>query len=188
MKDIGDLFTKYGSDKNTHHAYGPFYQNLFSDPLQVRLVMEIGIASGAGLLAYHEFYENAHVVGFDKEPCHRLEVGSEDANIFPLTPRPDRLEIHQGDMRVREDLVRAANHRQFDLVVEDALHQIRENLTCLLWMWRFVKPGGYYVIEEMDDVQQHAETCLSLFRGAEVWESGGDHPGELLLIVRKPLE
>lgn len=184
--EIGLLFDKYGSDKDTNHSYGPFYQNLFPDRLKVERVMEIGIAHGGGLMAFHEFYANATVVGFDKEPCHRLEVGSTDAGIFPLTPRPDRLEIYQGDMRVREDLLRSVNHRQFDLVVEDATHKIGDSLPCLLWLWPWVKPGGIYVIEEMDGVQSYRDD-LSLFANAEMWEASEPHSGELLFLVRKSL-
>lgn len=184
MSRSGDLFTRYGSDKNTHHSYGPLYDTLFPEPERVRAVLEVGIACGGGILAFREIFPNAVVVGFDKEPCHHARVGSTDNHIYPITPRPERLEIHQGDMRNRADLLRAVNGRQFDLIVEDATHVIDDNLRTLFWLWPFLAREGIYIIEEFDNVLAYQEE-VGLFGGI-ILLTPPPIANEGLLVIRKP--
>lgn len=183
MSRCGAIFRKHGTDKDTNHSYGPVYDLLFPDAERYRLVMEVGIASGAGLLAYREIFPNAQIVGFDKEPCHRPEVGSEDAAVYPLCPRPSRLEIHQGDLRVPADLLRAVNGRLFDLIVEDATHILEDNLVCYETLWPCVAPGGIYLVEEFANVHAHVEMLKSM--GAELYRTAAPIEGELLVVWRK---
>lgn len=186
---MGDAFTRHGSDKNTHHAYGSPYDSLF--PTQesrdaVRNVLEVGIASGQSVLAWLDIFPNATLVGFDKEPVHNPECGSTDARIHPLKPRPNRLEIRQGNVRDTNALKDAASNRLFDLIVEDSSHQLDDNLRCLFVLWPFVKPGGIYVVEEFENVHCWLNS-YSLFSGVEILISGDHKPGELLIVIRKPL-
>lgn len=184
---MGDLFTKYGSDKNTNHAYGELYDSLY--PTQesrdaVQLVLEVGIAHGGSVRAWLDIFPNATIVGMDKEPVHNAMCGSTDPGIHPIVPRPPRLEIHQGNVRSFDDLKRAASNRQFDLIVEDSSHQVDDNLRCLFVLWPFVKPGGLYIIEEFQDVHCWVDH-LKVFRGLEFLRTGGHKPDELLTVVRK---
>lgn len=186
---MGDAFTRHGSDKNTHHAYGTVYDSLFPTKEgrdAVQKVMEVGIASGQSVLAWLDIFPNATVVGMDKEPLHNPECGSTDARIHPLKPRPDRLEIHQGNVRSVEDIQRAAGNRLFDMIIEDSSHQLDDNLRCLFVLWPFVKPGGIYVVEEFENVFCWLQN-FSLFSGVELLYTGDHKPGELLIVIRKPL-
>ncbi len=184
MSETGHYFTKHGSDKNTHHTYGPLYDRLFSDRKAVKSVLEIGIASGQSLLAWLDIFPNAQVVGIDKEPCHRPEVGSTDASIHPLCPRPDRLEIQQADVRDVPGLLSAVGNRQFDLIVEDSSHVLDDNLRVLWLLYPHVAPGGIYVIEEMYGVHSYRDS-FALWNGCEVMETPEPHAGELLVVIRK---
>lgn len=184
MSRFGEAFTRYGSDKDTNHSYGLLYDMLFPDPLSVRAVLEIGIAGGGGILGFREIFTNAVCVGFDKEPCHHALVGSEDQRIYPVTPRPERLEIYQGDMRNRGDLMRAVNGRQFDLIVEDATHVIDDNLRTLFWLWPYLAIGGIYIVEEFDNVLAYPEE-IKLF-GGEILLTPPPIANEGLLVIRKP--
>lgn len=184
MTPIGDILNRYQTDKNTNHSYGPVYDKLFADRDAVRNVMEVGIASGGCLLAWRDVFPNAQIVGFDMEPCHSEALGSEDATVYPITPRPSRIEIVQGDMKDRSALMRAVRDRQFDIIIEDATHRLHDNLRTLFWLWPHLAPGGLYVIEEMESPHSHLE-CLALFRGVEVHTSPPPIEGELLVVLRK---
>lgn len=172
---IGDILTRHGSDKDMpgHHAYGPVYDRLFPRHTHpdVLHVLEIGIVQGASILAWHEIFQNATVVGLDIEPYHG--------------PRPERLEIHQGDQRDELALRRAVGGRRFDLVIEDASHFLDNSLRTLFFLWPCVRLGGYYVIEELEGVNGHLEN-LSLFQRAQAYEVPGPSGGrEYLVVLRK---
>lgn len=185
MSRFGFHFTRHGSDKDTNHSYGAVYENLFPDPEKVRLVMEVGIAHGGGVLGFRGAFPNATVVGFDKEPCHGPHIGSEDANVYPLCPRPDRLEIHQGDLRNPDDLLRAVGGRKFDLIVEDATHLLDDNLAVWRTLWPgSIARGGIYLVEEFCDA--HANRGLLEEMGAELHATGPPIAGEIIAVWRKP--
>ncbi len=175
----GELFTKYGSDKNTNHNYGEFYDSLIPDRESVKFVLEIGTATGAALLAWRDMYPNAVLVGFDRE--NSVIAGEK------------RIEFFKGDLKDRTDLLGAVGSRKFDLIVEDASHEFDDNLRTLFWLWPHVASGGIYVIEEFQYVKGHMD-CFDLFKGCTLYETPAmpDHKpssigNELLVVLRKPL-
>ena len=167
-----------GSDKCTNHNYGDAYDGLFPDRSTVKLVMEIGITDGSSMLAWREAFQEAHIVGLDITPCS--------------CERGPRLEFHQGDQRNKEECERAATNngalpdRRFDLIVEDALHQLDATLLTLLWLWPFVKHGGIYVVEEWSNAGSMRRNIEALFPNAEYVETAGPFGGvEPLIVLRK---
>ncbi len=180
MSKIGQLFTYYGSDKDTNHKYGDFYQSLFKSPESVRNVLEIGIAHGGGLLGFRDFFFNAECVGIDNQysPC-----------------AGERITVHRAEATDYEALMQVIQGQQFDLIVEDAAHKTEDNLRILFWLWPYVKPGGCYVIEEWENVARD-RLCFDLFKGCRLVETPfpfklGHHayvpeePNELLVVLRK---
>lgn len=184
MIPMGDIFTRHGSDKNAFHSYGPIYDRLFPNRAAVTSVLEVGIASGQSVLAWLEIFPNAKVLGIDKEPCHNAKVGSTDPLVHPLVPRPDRLEIKQVDCRDVAGMKAAIGTRQFDLIVEDSSHQLDDNLRCAFLLYPNVKPGGLYIIEELDGAHSH-RASLELFKGVEYYVTNAPVAGELLVAIRK---
>lgn len=177
-----------GTDKQTNHAYGDAYESLWMarspvsgvEPWSIRpsvnLMMEVGVADGSSLLAWREVFPRAHCVGLDimPDPEHRL-VGL------------DRLEFHQGDMRRREDCLRAAAGRQFDFICEDATHRLEDTLLCLYWLWPCVRPGGLYVVEEWEGGAGDWDRVRALFPQAQIVDTEGPFGGtESLVVLRKP--
>lgn len=185
-----------GTDKESNHHYGDAYEQLFMNteareiqiteqrsermwvPItrreDIRLMMEVGVADGACLLAWREIFPNATVVGMDIHPSDRAYG--------------DCLEFHLGDQRSREDCERAAAGRQFDLIVEDATHHLPNTLLTLFWLWPFVRPGGLYVVEEWDGVDGGQERIRALWPGVEIVGTCGPHiADEPLVVFRKPL-
>jgi trans-aconitate methyltransferase len=183
VRSMSTIMNEYGTDKDQHHRYAATYELLFPAAdelltgkvgrLQVTHVLEVGIADGRSMLAWREIFPAALIVGMDREPCS--------------CERGPRLEFHQGDQRSRADCLRAAGGRKFDLIVEDASHQLDANLLTLFFLWPWVKPGGCYVIEEMQDVQNYREECEGLFRGCRWTPTPGPYGGnEPLVILKKP--
>lgn len=197
MKSIRDIFRSYavfdtdgrhinGTDKESNHSYGNAYESLFSDPEDrndVKLMMEVGVADGSCLLAWRDVFPNATIVGMD---IHHSDKA-----------HGDRLEFYFGSQRVKVDCERAAAGRQFDMIVEDAVHSVENTLLTLFWLWPFVKPGGIYVVEEWEDIRGSEANIRSLWSDisgcgecvrAEIIGTCGPHiQDEPLVVFRKPL-
>jgi hypothetical protein len=70
MDQLTKLAVKYKTDKWGKHHYTPVYYDLFKDRREtVKNVIEIGVAEGAGLFMWREFFPNATIYGaeFDKQ-------------------------------------------------------------------------------------------------------------------------
>ena len=166
-----------GSDRESNHSYGDAYESLFPDRASIELMMEIGVADGSSLLAWREIFPNALCVGLDIHPAQRL-----------LNRALDRVEFHLGDMGSLRSCEAAASGRQFDLIVEDATHQLVDTLRTLLYMWPFVKPGGLYVIEEFAGVETLRRNIIDLWKFAGIVHTTSPFGGiEPLVVLRKPL-
>jgi hypothetical protein len=208
VKSIKDIFRSYavldsqgrhvnGTDKQSNHNYSDAYEWLLEKPDQsagyhnvddsfcssvtankwvsirdeVKLMMEVGVADGSCLLAWREIFPNATIVGMD---IHR----SEKAHGY-------RIEFHMGDQCSPWDCKRATAGRLFDLIVDDATHQLENTLRTLYWLWPSVKPGGLYVVEEWPNVDP--VRIRSLWPQAEVVDTVGPFGGsEPLIVFRKP--
>ena len=133
LTGLADL---YGSDKgNIKHGYTKHYERIIGElggknaPLSVG---EIGVACGASLRMWANYLPKAKIEGFDIRPdCANLCKDLPNVTITISDPR-----------QVNRD-------GQYDLLVDDGSH-ISEDIFgafkhCLTW----VKPGGFYVIEDM---------------------------------------
>lgn len=196
MKPIRDIFRSYavldeqgrhvnGSDKQSNHNYGDAYESLFyySDTHdsvsrnKVKLVMEVGVADGSCLLAWREIFPNAHIVGMDIHLAHRI-----------VDHPVDRIEFQLGDQRLKNDCERVAAGRLFDMIIEDATHQMGNTLLTLYWLWPFVRPGGIYVVEEWQGASGDRDRIKALFPSVEIIGTCGPYiQDEPLVIFRKPL-
>jgi hypothetical protein len=136
LQGLADL---YGSDKgsikhNYTNIYVPLLQELgvkdrWTHPLRIA---EIGVACGASLRMWANHLPAASIEGFDIQPeCGALCQDLANVKIFTKDPR----EIDRGS--------------EFDLVIDDGSHIAEDILGVFAHCWRWVKPGGFYVIEDM---------------------------------------
>jgi cephalosporin hydroxylase len=184
MKTIKEIFRSHavfdsegrhtnGTDKESNHSYGNAYESIFfMNRRDVQLMMEIGVADGASLLAWREVFPNATIVGLDIHVSEKAIANG--------------IEFHKGDQRIQDDCQRAAAGRQFDVIVEDAMHTLDNTLLTLFWLWPFVKPGGLYIVEEWANIGGCKQNVQHLFPNAEIVNTTGPSGGiEPLIVFRK---
>jgi hypothetical protein len=188
MKSIREIFRSHavidaegrhvnGTDKQSNHNYGDAYESLFPVPSLdracLRLMMEVGVADGSCLCAWREVFPNATIVGMD---IHHSDKA-----------HGERIEFHIGDQRVQRDCENAAGGRQFDLIVEDATHELPNTLMTMLYLWPFVRPGGLYVVEEFPNVGALRGNINAMWANVEIVDTMGPFGGiEPLVVFRKP--
>ena len=140
------LSAKHLTDKERlQHKYVDAYASIF-DPrrLTFRNVTEVGVWRGASANTFVEYFPNADIWALDTQlGRYRAPVATQRKD-----PRLHLIRCCSG----AEELARAglvAN--SMDLVIEDAgEHELALQLALFELMWPLVRPGGFYVIEDVD--------------------------------------
>lgn len=156
---MGEIFDRCGTDKQSKHGYGPIY-DVALQGVVVRSVLELGIAQGRSLLAWKHAFPEAMIVGIDLVSC---EVAG--------------AVTHAVDVRDHAALIAALKGYRFDLIVDDASHDIADQLACVRVLWPLLNQGGVYVVEDIDDL-----ACTQLYSGWDVYH--GEHAS--MVWRRKP--
>ena len=99
-------------------------------------ILEIGIGGGGSLLMYQEILPDAKIYGID------------------IIPRPNCLEgtniktkvLNQNDSVGLDDIGIEAGG--FDIIIDDGSHFTKETKNCFDILWKYLRPGGIYVIED----------------------------------------
>jgi tetratricopeptide (TPR) repeat protein len=127
-----------GTDKTTLvQDYLRHYERIFAgirnEPIQL---LEIGVAGGASLRTWARFFPEAWIVGIDINPGCRAYGG-------------DRITIEIGSQANPEFLASLVMKYQPDIVVDDGSHLAEDILMTFHQLIPFLRPGGYYVIEDV---------------------------------------
>jgi hypothetical protein len=143
--DLGDLAIRFGSDKwGVWHWYTRHYDKHFS-PLRyepIRL-LEIGIggyadpnAGGGSLRMWKNYFPRAIVYGMDIYD----KTGVEESRIHTVN----------GSQADPEFLTAFAEQNgPFDIIIDDGSHLNEHVLISFQTLFPYVRPGGWYVIEDM---------------------------------------
>lgn len=148
---LGKLFETFNSDKGLilktydnkeikSHNYAIFYEKYFKDLRNKKLrILEIGSHEGKGLAAFYYFFQNAFLIG---------------ANINPFqmkfySKRIDEIYIDVSSKKILENF-RNYFKEGFDIIIDDASHNLRDILITLPILFKKLNPGGFYVIEDID--------------------------------------
>ncbi len=140
MKTLDEIFNYFGTDKGSvhgdRHNYSPVYSALFT-PLrhsEIKL-LEIGILEGASLDSWHEFFTKATIHGAEVKPAPSLDR-------FEDMPR---VKIHKG-CATDPALI---PENDFQIIIDDACHSLAAQVCLLSALWSKLKPGGYYILEDL---------------------------------------
>jgi cephalosporin hydroxylase len=101
-------------------------------------VLEIGVWHGESTSMWAEYFPLGKIVGVD-------------IDFETLRYEEERITIEIADQSSVSDLVNLGRkHGPFDLVVDDGSHVWHHQITTLRWLFPFVKPGRYYILEDID--------------------------------------
>jgi SAM-dependent methyltransferase len=143
-EELEALAFKYGPDKSKDdHKYTDFYATLF-DPIKssVENILEVGIAAGQSLQLWNGYFPNAIIYGVD------IRI---DGRTFTALHDLDRVYYLFSNCQNESAVMRLPiqNH-SMDIIIDDGPHEVEAQQKTLQHFWRFLKPGGYYVIEDVD--------------------------------------
>lgn len=175
MNKLEELGLKYGTDKIGKHNYLPVYYDLFhnqSKRRKVKKVLEIGVAEGAGLFMFRDFFPNATIYGAEID----------QARVDALQGK-ERIEVYKCDQSNPEDLVSlfVKIRLDIDLVIDDGSHKPEHQVYTCLSILPSLDKGAIYVIEDVADESIVKE--IEKFYKPEVIRVGKRYD-DVLVIIR----
>ena len=148
---LNKLFLKFNCDKGSKiklknekylltHNYSKFYEKYFSDYRKKKInFLEIGSHEGNGLASFYFFFPYAKFYGANINP-------------FQMKYQAKRMEEIYIDVSSRNILNNFSKYfkEDFDLIVDDASHNIKDILQTLSILFKNLKKGGMYIIEDIN--------------------------------------
>lgn len=130
MSTLQEIGEKHKTDKAITHLYMDNYEKYFSPIRDENItLLELGVAGGAGLRTWKEYFKNAMVYGIDNNPdVMGAIIGDQTDNDFL-----DRVLAEIG---------------QPYIIIDDASHYGPYTIKTFKHLFPKVKSGGYYVIED----------------------------------------
>jgi len=137
---LDELALKHNTDKGSQcHAYTQYYDMIFNkiknQPLKI---LEIGVQRGNSLKMWKEYFSNSLINGIDIDPnCKKIEE--------------DRIQVFIGsqiDPVFLKDVKTKIND-YIDIIIDDGSHQSVHQIESFNILFPYVRPGGYYVIEDL---------------------------------------
>ena len=135
-------------------GYIPYYEQRFDSIRgEVKKVLEIGVETGCSHRMWLEYFPNATIYGFD---IFNEEDRSGYVQIFKKlmkgNPYLDRSVCFKGNQQEVKDMNRflIMYGNDFDLIIDDGGHTMRQQQITLKVLFDAVKSGGQYVIEDGD--------------------------------------
>ena len=148
MKTIQQILESHDTDKHnaTEHSYGNVYAAIFEqfDRNAELYILELGVQRGGSLVAWKEFFPNAKIYGVDITDT-RLEKYKTDPTIT----------FFKEDLK---DAVRHFEGMQFDIIIDDSDHFDGTMAWIVRNYWKFLKPKGIMVIEDIQIPDRYTET------------------------------
>ena len=144
MKTLDELGLLHGTDKaSSFHGYLNTYDRYFHMMRMNRInLLEIGIAGGASLRMWRDYFPNAMLYGLDHNP--------------ESVKHEMRAELILGDVA---DFKTWNNFQtcgiQFDVVIDDGGHFSHQIMDAFSGAWPLLKPGGIYAIEDLHAPYAH---------------------------------
>ena len=140
-----ELADKHVTDKALHlgHAYTSVYSMILDAKRNtVQNVTEIGVFQGASALMWADYFPSAQIWGLD------IVMQQQAIN---RTMHEPRIHLHNCDATQTDTASKLQlAPESMDLIVEDASHGYYDSLHIIENFWPLVKPGGFYVIEDVN--------------------------------------
>ena len=138
--DKGSSFQTHDNKLLKSHNYTIFYEKYFKNLNSNKLrILEIGSHEGKGLAAFYYFFKNSYFVGANINPFQMKFCSKKIEEIY----------IDVSSKKIIKNFSKY-NDKNFDIIIDDASHNLRDIFITLPILFRKLNPGGYYIIEDIN--------------------------------------
>lgn len=119
--------------------YYDVYSDLFDSMKEKNVkLLEIGVYECGSLKIWHDYFKQGKIIGLD-----RRQISNSLLKGF------DRISVYQGDQTDINVLQKIINENgKFDIIIDDASHIGQVTKASYNFLFKYVKSGGYYIIED----------------------------------------
>jgi len=150
---LDELFHYYGSDKanifkktqDQGHGFSGFYTQHLEHLKQREIkILEIGSYAGASASAFVKYFPNSKVYCFDIN-ISKFIYYSKNMHVFGLNIK-DQKKVE----KILSKINLESNSNFFDVIIDDGSHYLSDILFSLKILFKYIKKGGIYVIEDFN--------------------------------------
>ena len=157
-KDLNSLFEHFNSDKGEYfinqylqpakknknkieaHGYAKIYEEVFNVFKEKNInILELGSFYGNAAAALFFYFDKANIFSGDINPDMFKYKSNRIKNFYIDSSSRNSLE---------NDLIIKKNN--FDIIIEDASHMLKDQIISLFMLFPLVSSGGYFIVEELD--------------------------------------
>jgi len=137
LKEIGLSIPGHSKTNNMElEDYLPIYDNLWTNIRNNKIkLLEIGIDQGGSLRIWKEYFPNGEIIGADLQS--------------QLLYTEDRIKTVLVNQESIESLKSLESLGPFDIIIDDGGHVMSQQINSLITLFDYVKPGGYYIVEDL---------------------------------------
>ena len=157
-KNLNDLFDFFNSDKGNFfenqysqpskrtkeklkaHGYGKFYEKYFDKIRFDKLsILEIGSFHGNASASLFFYFKNSILYAADIFPDLFRYKSKRITNFFVNSSEEKSIKENILDKNI-----------QFDIIIEDAGHSLKDQIISIFMLFRSIKKGGLFIVEELE--------------------------------------
>ncbi len=149
--DLDQLFHYYGSDKanifkitqDRGHGFSEFYIQNFKHLKEKKIkILEIGSYAGASAASFVKYFPNSSIYCFDIN-ISKFLYSSKNIKVYGLDIN-NQNQLQKTLQNINLD----SNSNFFDIIIDDGSHYLSDILISLNVLFKYLKKGGVYVIED----------------------------------------
>ena len=132
--------SKQEDKKIIAHGYAKIYEKYLKERKDEYLnIIELGSFYGNASAAFYFYFKNSQIYSADINPDMYLYRSKRLKNFF--TDTSSRTSIEKNIL---------SRNIEFDLIIEDASHMLKDQIISLFILFKNLKRGGFFIIEEID--------------------------------------
>lgn len=156
LKEINEI---HRTDKGFGHNYIDFYETVFNplknEPLNI---LEIGVLFGNSLKLWNDYFINSHIFGVDNfsQPDGHLYYNYKPViadEVKEALKSYNRIKLLIFDCVDKEKINENLNNLKFDIIIDDANHDLNQQKQNYLNYHPFLTEKGIFICEDITSVE-----------------------------------
>ena len=140
FKNQYDKPSKQDDKKIIAHGYARIYEKYLKEHKDKNLnIIELGSFYGNASAAFYFYFKNSQIYSADINPDMYIYRSKRLKNFFTDTSSRSSIEINILSRNI-----------EFDLIIEDASHMLKDQIISLFILFKNLKSGGLFIVEEID--------------------------------------